>query len=114
MSDGHHESGSAISALRAAPVAIGFLNGCQAAVFADSFNRRDLLPLAARGKYRAREHRSAVDEHGTGAARGVIASALGSSQPKILTKCVEQQFAGLDCQLAGAAINAEFDKLLFH
>src|SRR5581483_9326066 len=43
MFDCHHEPGSAVSALCAAPVAISLLNGGKAAVLADAFHGRDLL-----------------------------------------------------------------------
>ena len=45
----HHEAGRAESALRAAPVAVSFLDGRQAAVLADPFDRRDLLAFATGG-----------------------------------------------------------------
>src|SRR4029077_11076780 len=72
----HDETGSAESALRAAPVAISLLDRRQAAVLANTFNSRDLLTFATGSKHGAREHGHAIQLHGASSAGGIITTAL--------------------------------------
>src|SRR5580658_7439044 len=106
MFNSHNESRSAIAALRSTPVTIGFLNGGEPSVFTHSLNRRDFLTFTAGRKEGARHHRNAVHEHRAGAAGGIVTAALGSGQVDILTQHIKQQLAGLECELARAAVDS--------
>jgi hypothetical protein len=110
----HHEAGSAEAALRASPVTISFLNSGQSTVFADAFDRGDLLALAARGQQGAGEGRHAINQNGTGPAGGIVTAALGAGELQVLTERIEQQAIGHNRQLVRAAIHSEFEKLFFH
>src|SRR5437879_1060055 len=58
----HDESRSAESTLRAAPVAIAFLNRGHTAMTADPFDRGNILPLATGRKHREREYGYDVEQ----------------------------------------------------
>src|SRR5262249_43304672 len=88
MFDRHHESGSAKSALRAAPVAVSFLDRGERAMFGDAFDGGDLLAFAARSQQSTRQHRSAIKENRTGAAGGIVAAPLGASELQVLAQHV--------------------------
>src|SRR5579872_1003215 len=64
----HHETRRAVATLRSAPVAVSFLDGGEAAMLADAFDRGDLLAFATGGEYGAGEHGDAVDLNRAGAA----------------------------------------------
>src|SRR5260370_19730319 len=81
---GHDESRRAKTALRAAPIAISFLDRRQTAMLAHALDGRDFLLLATRGQQRAGHHRDTIHQHGTGAAGRLIAAALRASEPQIL------------------------------
>src|SRR5437868_2792648 len=54
----HDETRSTETTLRASPVAIGFLDGGQTAVFAHTFDGSDLLSFATGSQHCARQHRN--------------------------------------------------------
>src|ERR1019366_8782810 len=83
-----HETRCAVSALRAAPISVSFLDGGQAAVLTDAFDGRDLLPFATEGEQRTGEHRRAVHEHRAGPAGGVVAAALRAGEAEIAAQHV--------------------------
>src|SRR5579872_981540 len=58
----HNEAGGTVAALRSTPVAISFLDCGKAAMFADSFDRGDLLPFATSCQQRTRHHGNPIDE----------------------------------------------------
>src|ERR1700686_479007 len=113
MLDGHDESRSAIAALRSAPVAVSFLNGGEAPVFAYALDRRNLLTLATGGQKGACHHRYTVNEYSACAAGRVVTSTLGSGQIEVLAQHIEQELARLESELARAAVDAKFYEFFF-
>ena len=105
MLDGHDKSWSAIATLRSAPIAIGFLNGGKASMLTHTLDRRNFLSLTTGGQQCARHHGDTVNQHSACAAGGVVAAAFGSGELDILTKHIEQQFAGLEGELMRAAVD---------
>ena len=110
----HHEAGSTETALRASPIAVGFLNCSQGPVLADAFHGGDFLPFATCRQQRAGEHRQFVNKNSACAARGVIAPSLGAGQLQVYPQGVKQEAIGLDRQLMRAAIDAKFEESFFH
>src|SRR5260370_34895785 len=77
----HHEARSAIAALCATPVAVGFLDGGQRSVFRDAFHSGDLGSAVlvcgtTHGQQGAAQRRHSVYQNSAVAAGGTIASAL--------------------------------------
>ena len=105
-SHGHHESGSAEAALRAAKIAVGLLQRGQPAVVGDAFDGGDLLPLATGRQHGAREHGDAVHLHRACAAGRIVTAALGAGQVEVLAQNIEQQLVRLDRQFVGASVDA--------
>ena len=112
--DGHHEAGSAEAALRASPIAVGFLDCSQGPVLADAFDGGDFLAFATRGEHGAGEHGQSINQNSAGAARGVVAAALGSGKLQVYAQGVKQEAIGLDREFMRAAIDAKFEELFFH
>src|SRR5258708_31002006 len=110
----HHEAGGAEAALGASPVAVGFLDCSQRPVLAYAFDGGDLLAFATGGEHGARKHRSAVNQHGAGAAGGVVASALGAGEVEFPAQRIEQESVRLDGDLVRARVDAELEELFFH
>src|ERR1700690_995171 len=102
----HHEAGGAEAALGASPVAVGFLDGGQRAVFAHAFDGGDLLAFATGGEHGAGEHRRAVNKNSAGTAGGIVASALGAGEIEVETEGVEQESIRLDGDLIRAGVDA--------
>jgi hypothetical protein len=110
----HHETWGAEAALRASPISVSFLDCGKRAVLAYAFNSSDLLPLAAGSEQRAGEHGNAIHENGARTAGRIITATLGAGEQQILPQGVKQQLAGLDGELAGAAVYPEFDEFFLH
>src|SRR5438552_9627146 len=66
---GHDETRRTETTLSASPVAVCFLDGGQTAVFAHSFDGRDLLPFATGGQHCAGEYWNSIEQHSAGSAR---------------------------------------------
>ena len=83
-------------------------------MLAHAFHSGDFLALAAGSEQCAREHGRAVNQNRTCAAGRIVASAFGAGELQIQAQRVQQKPIRLDCQLMGTAVDAEFEKLLFH
>src|SRR6185437_2087930 len=92
----HNESRSTVAALCSSPIAIRFLNCCQAAMLAHTFDRGDLLLLATGGQQRTGEHGHPIHKHCARAAGRIIAAALGAGEFQIFAQHIQKQFARLD------------------
>jgi hypothetical protein len=62
-----------------------------------------------RGKRQAGIDAAPVQQHRAGAALAVVAAFLGSRQPEMLTKRIEQGRARIETQDAGLTVDLKFD-----
>ncbi len=78
----------------------------------DSFNRRDLFPFTGNRQEETTVLGLSVDEHSTGPAHTAIAAFLGSREPELIPKRIQESFALFDSHRMFLAVNSEDDDLV--
>src|ERR1043165_7179513 len=90
----------AVAALEAVVADEGGLQGVESVVAGKTFDGDDLLPAAVHdGEREAGVVAPAVDQHGAGAARALVATLLGSGEVEVLAQGIEEGGAGIEAEL---------------
>jgi hypothetical protein len=74
-----------------------------------AFHGRHLGPVRLDGEHEAGADRLAVDEHGAGAARSVLAADVGSGEPEVVAEEVDEQPTRLHAFLIRDPIDLHLD-----
>src|SRR3954451_7936132 len=84
------------------------LDGVQAAVVLEAFDRGDLVALGGRGQHRARLRRLAVHQHDARPAVGGVAAPMRAGQAELVAQEVDEQQPRLD--VAGGLLAGDGDR----
>jgi hypothetical protein len=95
LSSAHDLAALAVAALRHVVLDPGGLHGLADTVFADGFDRGDLLAFGRRKRRHARAHRRAVQVDSAGAAQRLAAAELGAGHAERVTQGPEKRCAGI-------------------
>src|SRR6266566_978002 len=90
---GHHHSGSAEATLQTVLLVEAFLDRMELAVLLETFDRRDGAPIGLHREDRARLHRTAVEQHGAGAAVRRVAADMRPGHAEVLAEEVDKKDA---------------------
>ena len=106
---GQEKSGRAISALRGAQVREGLLEWMEPARVRHPLDGLDFSPFAFEPEVEAGEDRLAVHQHRAGPALAELAAMLGSRQPQVLAKHLEQRLVRRERGFCSFSVQQERD-----
>src|SRR5438552_7526988 len=103
----HDHARRAVAALQAMTIPESLLQRMQMTVARQAFDGGDVGAVRLHGEHRARLHRLAVDEDGTGAANARLAANVRPGQTARIAQIVHEQDTRLDGVIAWGVVDAE-------